>query len=73
MRLILDCRAANRHFVLPPSTELLSSEGFSRIEAELDEGVDLEALRMYLGIAHVKDCFHRMKLDGEICEYFCYK
>ena len=73
MRLILDCRAANRHFVLPPSTELLSSEGFARIEAELDGGPGLEALRMHLGIADVKDCFHRMKLEGEICEYFCYE
>ena len=73
MRLILDCRAANRHFVLPPSTELLSSEGFSRFEAELDGGLDLEALRLYLGIADVKDCFHRMKFEGPISEYFCYE
>jgi hypothetical protein len=73
MRLILDCRAANRHFVLPPSTELLSSEVFARVEAECDPGGDFDALRMFFGIADVKDCFHRMKLEGPISEYFCYE
>ena len=68
MRVILDCRASNRHFRQPPSTELLSSEGFSRIAVEGSCAVDVGHFMMSLGIADVKDCFHRMQLEGDICE-----
>ena len=77
MRFALDCRASNRHFIQAPSTELLSSEGFSRIELDLETsdsaGPILDQLLMHLGIADVKDCFHRMRLDRCIHEYFCYE
>ena len=55
-RLILDCRASNRHFVGPPSVSLLTGEGLSRVE-RLAEGCGA----VYLGTSDVKDCFHRLK------------
>lgn len=67
MRMILDCRRSNTHFLSPPGVDLLSSEGLSRIEVHDPAGVEIA-----LAMADVKDCFHRMRLDGEIRRWFCY-
>lgn len=68
MRMILDCRRSNTHFVSPPGVDLLSSEGLSRIEVR-DPAAGAEAA---VAMADVKDCFHGMRLDGDIRRWFCY-
>ena len=77
--MIIDARRSNRRFRDPPGVELLSSEGFARIEVEVEEGLTLgseawqEALsgfRVALGMADVKDCFHRYRQPPWLSEYF---
>ena len=84
MRMILDCRRPNRCFAAPPGVELVSAEGSARIEVEVDdaecpEGSSweaeekwLSALRVTLGVADVRDCFHRLRLPSELSRWFCY-
>ncbi|CAK0807877.1 unnamed protein product, partial [Prorocentrum cordatum] len=64
----------------PPGVELLSSEGLARIEVHVpDAGFSnyedlraaLEAQQVYIGMADVKDCFHRMRIDSALSQYFC--
>ncbi|CAK0831182.1 unnamed protein product [Prorocentrum cordatum] len=80
LRLIVDARRANAHFRDPPGVELLSSEGLARIEVHMpDTGFSsyedlraaLEAQQVYIGMADVKDCFHRMRIDSALSQYFC--
>eukprot|EP00972_Heterocapsa_arctica_P084514 12449359-Heterocapsa_arctica.AAC.1 len=53
----------------------------SRIELELPQGISLDSqegqrlLReatVSLGVADVKDCFHRMIMPEEMSKYFCF-
>ena len=80
LRLILDARPANELFVAPPGVSLLSAEGLSRIEFELPEDVDprgpeaqelLKGMGLHIGLADVKDCFHRMRLPRWLSDFFC--
>jgi len=76
MRLILDCRRTNRRFRAPPGVDLLTSEGLSRIEVESEAGLQADEverrLQVYLGTADVKDCFHRMRIEPPLSQWFCY-
>ncbi|CAK0868534.1 unnamed protein product, partial [Prorocentrum cordatum] len=80
LRLIVDARRANAHFRDPPGVELLSSEGLARVEVHVpDAGFSsyedlraaLEAQQVCIGMADVKDCFHRMRIDSALSQYFC--
>ncbi|CAK0882305.1 unnamed protein product [Prorocentrum cordatum] len=60
--------------------QLLSSEGFGRIEIELPPGVLpssaegqrlLDAFAVYVATTDVKDCFYRMRVREDLGRYFC--
>ena len=68
IRLIVDARPTNRVFREPPGVALCTAEGLARIEVELPEHMtpgDAEAdkalndITVHLGLADVRDCFHR--------------
>ena len=72
VRLIIDARAVNMRFADPPSVSLLTSEGFTMIEVDLDSNIDphlaegreaLDALGLCLGIGDIADAFHRFKIS----------
>ena len=52
--------------------ELLSGDGFSRIESDTSGLVDGKSAGLHYGCAAVADCFHRMRLSGEIRNFFCW-
>ena len=72
LRLILDCRAGNRFFVDPPSVDLITSEGLSRIEVKCKGGLDdlWLPLRAHLGSADVENSFHNMGMPRWMSLYF---
>ena len=79
-RLILDARRANCRFRPPPGVDLISGEGFGRVEVVLPDGVGpwssqslslLSSLSLTLGASDVKDCFHRMRAPEWMQAYFC--
>ncbi|CAK0879112.1 unnamed protein product [Prorocentrum cordatum] len=79
-RMIIDARRSNGHFRAPPGVQLLSSEGFGRIEIELPPGVLpssvegqrlLGAFAVYVATTDVKDCFYRMRVREGLGRYFC--
>jgi hypothetical protein len=82
LRMIVDCRKANLCFVDPPGVDLVTGEGLSGIEIgdECTEGGFssaemagcFERLRLAMGVGDVADCFHRCRLEGELCHYFCW-
>ncbi|CAK0865318.1 unnamed protein product [Prorocentrum cordatum] len=80
LRLILDARPGNLLFESPPGVALLNAEGLSRVEIALPEDLGpwsegarrlLCGYSLHLGLADVKDCFHRLRLPGWLSEYFC--
>ena len=80
IRLIIDARRSNRRFRVPPGVSLCTAEGFSRIELELPAGVDPnseEGIKMvndtviHVGLADVKDFFHRMRAPAWLRPFFC--
>jgi hypothetical protein len=75
IRLILDCRKANVRFLNPPSTDLLTAEGLGNIEMDVDGECNLGNAScpvLHLAKADVADCFHRLRLQGDIRKYFCW-
>ena len=66
VRLIVDCRKTNALFAPPPPVELFSGDGFSRIEADTSGLVHGKSAGLHYGCAYVADCFHRMRLSGEV-------
>ena len=73
LRLILDCRSANRYFLSPPGVSLLTAEGLGRIEVDPNAPSEMDPLAA--GIIDVQNCFHRMLFDtdgpiSEIAEFF---
>ena len=67
-RLIIDARISNLHFLHPPGVSLVTSEGLSRVEVALEnDDVDAGELSrlasLHLGLADVKDAFHRPKIS----------
>ena len=80
IRLIVDARAANRHFRQPPGVELCSAEGFARIEVGLPKECQdrpavvkhvLERGGLRFGLSDVKDAFHRLRQPFWLAECFC--
>ena len=69
-RLIVDCRKANALFAPPLSVELLSGDGLSRIEVDSSGLVHGESPGLHDGCADVADCFHWMRLSGDIRHFF---
>ncbi|CAE7655449.1 unnamed protein product [Symbiodinium sp. KB8] len=81
LRLIVDARGTNRLFKAPPGVDLLTSDGFARIELvpppHLAPGSKeftqfLEQQKIAIGLSDVKDCFHRMKQPRWLSDYFCF-
>ena len=80
LRLIVDCRKTNALFLDPPGVDLVTGEGLSNIELgeEIHFGEEGpfsaaqlgEHFRLAMGVADVSDCFHRCRLEGELCHYF---
>ncbi|CAK0824695.1 unnamed protein product, partial [Prorocentrum cordatum] len=79
MRMIVDARRANAWFGVPPSVQLLSCEGFGRVEVKLPEGVAfgsargeelLNGFKLFLGMTDVKDCFYRMRIPVSLAKFF---
>ncbi|CAE6957111.1 CACNA1H, partial [Symbiodinium sp. CCMP2456] len=80
IRLIVDARAANRHFLPPPGVDLCTAEGFSRIEVILPEACrhqpsvlrqTLQGRGLHFGLSDVKDAFHRLRQPFWLAQYFC--
>ena len=80
IRMILDARKSNRWFKEPPPVKLCSSESLGGIEVELPEEAILdpalgrqmlEEYSLYLGVADIKDCFHRLRMPEWMSPYFC--
>ncbi|CAK0838915.1 unnamed protein product [Prorocentrum cordatum] len=72
LRLIVDCRRSNALFRPSPGVDLLSGEGLGRVEMPVMEDSSFAGLGAVLGVGDVADCFHRMKLQGDIRHYFCW-
>ena len=77
LRMIIDARPANSVFRKPPHTPLCNSEVFANIESTESCGVSFEdltaasSLPVYLGMADVDNCFHRIRIDEGLGQYFC--
>jgi hypothetical protein len=76
LRAITDARLANALFEDPPGVQLVTGEGFGRIEDELPDGVMsdllLRDLRVVLGLSDVKDCFHLCRVPLWLARHFCW-
>ena len=75
-RLIIDARVTNLHFLLPPGVSLATSERLSRVEIALenddvDPGGPSRLASLHLGLADVKDAFHRFKISKLYSHFFC--
>ena len=68
LRFIADCRRTNRLFREPPSIQLVTGEGFSKIEV----GVDMQDQCLKMGTGDVANCFHLFRLRGWLRHYFCW-
>ena len=78
LRLITDARRANQLFKAPPGVQLLSSEGFGKIELDVSAEVlgdpeAFSALEIFVGLSDIKDCYHRMKVPRWISRYFAWE
>ena len=80
IRMIIDARGANMMFKEPPGVQLLTSDGFSRVEVvvppHLLPGTEdhfnfLQDHKVHIGLSDVKDCFHRLRQPKWLSEYFC--
>ena len=69
--MIVDARRSNSRFKCPPGVSLISAETLSRVEVELTEEEmssrvryeeAMDASKVHVGSADVKNCFHRMKI-----------
>ena len=80
IRLIVDARGTNMVCKSPPGVDLLTSDGFARIELippdhlepgskEFDDFMDNQ--KVGIGLSDVKDCFHRLRQPFWLSEYFC--
>jgi hypothetical protein len=79
IRMIIDARRANRRFKPPPGVQLCAGEGLSSIEVELPAYVGpwcesaqhlIRQTVVRVGLADVKDCFHRLRSPKRLSEYF---
>ena len=81
IRMIIDARGTNMKFESPPGVELLTSDGFSRVEVSMPDGLHpgtpeyeqrLREHKIHIGLSDVKDCFHRLRQPRWLAEYFCF-
>ena len=72
LRIILDCRRANRYFKEAPPTSLITGEGLGDLEISNQDFIE-SGLGVIFGCADIDACFHRLKLRGDICHYFCWE
>ena len=73
LRLIVDCRRTNQLFLDPPGVDLVTGEGLSKIELDWEEPPDfMQDICIAFGEGDVSDCFHRMRWEGGIRNYFCW-
>ena len=79
-RLIVDARGVNLLFRKPPRVQLCSSEALSRIEIFLSkdpammtssDAAWIKQLLVYVGVADVDNCFHRLRAPKCLAEFFC--
>ena len=70
LRAIVDCCKANVLFEPPPSVELPTGDGLSRIEVDTSGLTCGESLGLHHGCADVADFFFRLRLSGDIRRYF---
>ena len=79
-RLIVDARRANEFFKAPPGVSLLSSVGLARFEVELPADAPLGSDRaaellkdfyLAVGLSDVSNCFHRLRVQSWLSDYFC--
>ena len=79
LRMIVDARGTNTLFRAPPGVDLLTSDGFSRIELmppeHLEPGSEAyEAFmceqKIAIGLSDIRDCFHRLRQPAWLSEYF---
>lgn len=82
IRMIIDARNTNRMFREPPGVDLLTADGFSRVEVEVPEGLEpgtqlyedhVRSVKVSMGLSDVKDCFHRLRQPKWLAEYFCFE
>ncbi len=82
IRMIIDARGTNRLFKEPPGVHLLTSDGFSRIELDVPQGIYpgepayenfISQRKIHMGLSDVKDCFHRLRQPKWLAEYFCFE
>ena len=78
IRMIIDSRGTNMMFNSPPGVDLLTSDGFARIEPpdHLEPGSQefesfMNDQKVGIGLSDVKDCFHRLRQPFWLSEYFC--
>lgn len=81
IRMIIDARNTNRLFKEPPGVELLTADGFSRVELVVPEHLEpgtmeheeyLTNTKIHMGLSDVKDCFHRLRQPRWLSEFFCF-
>lgn len=73
-RMTLDCRRSNRMFRDAPHVNLLTSEGFAHFEVLADwSGPSPSWPAMFIGVADVRDAFHRLLMPPELSPRFCFE
>eukprot|EP00959_Pyramimonas_sp_CCMP1952_P354344 7423212-Pyramimonas_sp.AAC.1 len=72
LRLIIDARRSNCWFRVPPGVRSCTSGAFANVE--IGDGVlaGLEGIRLHLGMADAKDCFHRLEAPAWLRPYFAW-
>ena len=69
-------RRSNLRFGTPPGVSLCSGEGFTRLELEnplagMARQAGHPSTEVFLGMADIKDAFHRFRLSPEFASWFC--
>ena len=64
LRMVIDARRPNRVFADPPGVSLTTAEALGRLENESGE-------ELWMAELDVDNCFHRLKIDRDLGEYFC--
>ena len=70
-RMIIDARGTNRLLKEPPGVDLLTADGFARVETAPRHKQFLSNMKISVGLSDVKDCFHRLRQPRWLSEYFC--
>lgn len=76
--MVIDARRTNRRFISPRAVDLCTSETFARIEVEVpvcesskDAQSLAEQISMWIGLADISDCFHRLGISEDLSKFFC--